>query len=456
MVIHVGAIPVGAIHELPLHVCVAFRRKLPLREQRERIDNFCGIINFIFYDWRCIITMYLKKFDHKNLIRFILFTGIILISGCNIYPKTQTEKASKILPVESIKLPLPTPYFTEAKLIAVGDIMMHGMQIKSGYNAQTKTYAYQSFFTEVKDIFGRGDCVIGNLETTLAGPESRYTGYPLFNAPATLADAIKGAGFNILTTANNHSLDRREKGVLKTLENLRDRDIYPVGTAASLTESQEILMVEKNEILMAFLAYTYGTNGIPIPEGKDYLVNLINKEKILQDISRAKEKGADIVTVSLHFGAEYQRLPNAKQKQLVESLVNGGADIILGSHPHVVQPYQIFEITEENGETRQAVAIYSMGNFISNQTRKYTDLGVIFQVNIQKSFPEERIEISGVKALPTWVHRYRKNGKLNFRVLPLEEVVSVKNDPLLKSKDYSLLEKYLTQMKSHIGILNRL
>lgn len=398
----------------------------------------------------------LKNFEHHKLIRLIFMSGILFISSCNIHSETKTEKPPETLPVESPQAPQPTPYVTEAKLIAVGDIMMHGMQIKSGYNSQTNTYSYQTFFTEVKDILSVGDWVIGNLETTLAGPESGYTGYPLFNAPATLADAIKWAGFNILTTANNHSLDRREKGLLKTLENLRDREIYPVGTAASLAESQEILIAEKNEILMAFLAYTYGTNGIPIPQGKDYLVNLIDEQKIIQDITRAKQKGADIVTVSLHFGAEYQRLPNTKQKQLVENLVNGGADIILGSHPHVVQPYKIFNVTSKNGDTRQAVAIYSMGNFISNQTRKYTDLGVIFQVNIQKSFPEETIEISGVEAFPTWVHRYRKNGKLNFRVLPLEEIVNAKNDSLLKSRDYLLLEKYLTQMNSHINSLNKL
>ncbi|NEP44289.1 MAG: CapA family protein [Okeania sp. SIO2H7] len=394
-----------------------------------------------------------RNFEHKKLIRFIFLSGILFISSCNISLEAKTEKLPETLPVESPQPPQQTPYITEAKLMAVGDIMMHGMQIKSGYNSQTKTYSYQGFFTEVKDILSAGDWVIGNLETTLAGPESGYTGYPLFNAPATLADAVKWAGFNILTTANNHSLDRREKGLLKTLENLRGRDIYPVGTAASLAEYQQILIVEKNEILMAFLAYTYGTNGIPVPQGKDYLVNLINEQKIIQDITRAREKGADIVTVSLHFGAEYQRLPNTKQKQLVENLVNGGADIILGSHPHVVQPYKIFNVTSKNGDTRQAVAIYSMGNFISNQTKKYTNLGVIFQVNIQKSFPEETIEISGVEALPTWVHRYRKNGKLQFRILPLEEVVNAKNDSLLKSRDYSLLEKYLTQMNSHINSL---
>lgn len=409
-------------------------------------------IHYLLFSMKIISKF--KKIDYKKFIKFILFSLILFIDGCNISAERKAEKTKEILPVELIQLPLLTPDFTEAKLIAVGDIMMHGMQIKSGYNYQTNSYSYQSFFTEVKDILSTGDWVIGNLETTLAGPESGYTGYPLFNAPATLADAIKWVGFNILTTANNHSLDRKEKGLLKTLENLRARDIYPVGTAASLAESQEILMVEKNEILMAFLAYTYGTNGIPIPQGKNYLVNLINEQRIIQDINKAKQKGADIITVALHFGEEYQRLPNTQQKQLVENLVNGGADIILGSHSHVVQPYKIFKITEENGETRQAVVIYSMGNFISNQIRKYTDLGVIFQVNIQKSFPKETIKISAVKALPTWVHRYRKNGKLNFRVLSLEQVVHAKNYPLLKSRDYLLLEKYLTQMNSHINSLN--
>ncbi|MGB3509994.1 MAG: CapA family protein [Microcoleaceae cyanobacterium] len=396
----------------------------------------------------------LKLFQSKNLIRLIVLSGILLIYGCNSSPETKAEKRSETLPVESPQPPKPSPYTRSAKLIAVGDIMMHGTQIRSGYNAQTKTYSYQAFFTEVKDILSQGDWVIGNLETTLAGPESRYTGYPQFNAPAPLADAIKWAGFNILSTANNHSLDRREKGVLKTLENVRDRGLAPVGTAASLEESEQILMLQKNEINMAFLAYTYGTNGIPIPQGKDYLVNLINEEKIIQDITKAKDKGADIVTVALHFGAEYQRQPNTQQKQLVASLINAGADIILGSHPHVVQPYQIFKIAGKNGETREAVAIYSMGNFISNQNKKYTDLGVIFKVNIQKNFPEETMEIDTVEALPTWVHRYRQNGKRKFRVLPIEQVITTKNDPLLQSRDYSLLEQYLTQMNSHLNSLN--
>ncbi len=384
-----------------------------------------------------------------------LILGVFLISGCNQILGSRLN-ASEDYPEISLTDPItPQRYSTEAQLIAVGDIMMHGTQIKSGYNSQTKTYNYDNFFTEVQGIISAGDWVIGNLETTLAGPETGYTGYPLFNAPDTLADAIKKAGFNILTTANNHSLDRREKGLLKTLENVRQRGLEPVGTDASFEEAEEILIVEHHNISMAILAYTYGTNGIPIPKGKDYLVALIDRDKIIQDIQKARQQfGADLVTVALHFGTEYQRQPDAKQKQLVQNLVDAGADIILGSHPHVVQPYEIFEKTEEWGKVNKAVAIYSMGNFISNQRGNYKDLGVIFSVKIRKYFPDETIEIVEVEAIPTWVHRYRSQGKYQFRILPLEQVVTQKNDPLLPSQKYPVLERYLTSMNRHIHSFN--
>ncbi|MEL7036292.1 MAG: CapA family protein [Cyanobacteria bacterium J06592_8] len=384
----------------------------------------------------------------------IVILGLFFISGCDRLSRSDSavlEETAQTTPVEP---PEPQPYTREAKLVAVGDIMMHGTQIKSGYNSSTKTYNYDEFFTEIKDIISQGDWSIGNLETTLAGPETGYTGYPLFNAPDTLADAIKNAGFNVLTTANNHSLDRREAGLLKTLENVRSRSLEPVGTDASAEEAEEILVLEAEEISMAILAYTYGTNGIPIPEGKDYLVALINESEMIQDIQAARQLGVDVVTVALHFGSEYQRQPNPEQKRLVRSLVNAGADIILGSHPHVVQPYEIIERTEESGEVKKAVVIYSMGNFISNQRGNYKDLGVIFKVNIQKSFPEETVEFTEIEAVPTWVHRYWKNDKYKFRILPIEETITTKDDPLLPESQYSVLSRYLEDMNRHIHSLN--
>ena len=378
-----------------------------------------------------------------------------LMASCNIQkPENNTQRTESQPPIAAVPVK-PKPEIKEAKLIAVGDIMMHSTQTRSGYDAKRQTYNFDSFFTPVKNILSKGDWVIGNLETPLAGEDvGGYTGYPLFNAPTQLADAAKKAGFNILTTANNHALDRGEKGVIRTIANLGDRKIASTGTAASATEASRTLISTKNNISLAILAYTYGTNGIPIPKGKDYLVSLIDEKKIVKDIAKARKQGADIVTISLHFGDEYQRQPNPQQKKLVENLLKAGADIILGSHPHVVQPYKIFKFPGKNGQTRKAVAIYSMGNFISGQTQDYTDLGVIFQVTIRKKFPEKTAEITGIKALPTWVHRYTLNNQLKYRVLPLEQTVTQKKDSLLATSQYTVLSGYLQKMNKHLNSLN--
>jgi poly-gamma-glutamate capsule biosynthesis protein CapA/YwtB (metallophosphatase superfamily) len=377
------------------------------------------------------------------------------IGSCNIQTQkinqqinTQRTESQATVPIK------PKSEIKEAKLIAVGDIMMHDTQTRSGYDPKRQTYNFDSFFTPVKDILSTGDWVIGNLETPLAGEAAGYTGYPLFNAPAQLADAAKKAGFNILTTANNHALDRGEKGVMRTIVNIRDRKIASTGTAGSAADASRLLISTKNKISLAMLAYTYGTNGIPIPQGKDYLVSLIEEKKIVKDIAKARTKGADVVAISLHFGEEYQRQPNAQQKQLVENLLKAGADIILGSHTHVVQPYKIFKFPGKKGKTRKAVAIYSMGNFISGQSKNYTDLGVIFQVTIRKRFPEKTTEITGIKTIPTWVHRYTLNDRVKYRVLPLEKTVTQKKDSLLATSQYPVLKANLQKMNNHLNSLN--
>ena len=398
-----------------------------------------------------------------NFRRLLSLIAMLSIAGCNIQtPKTNTQPTeSRSLrggtpsPIAAAIPAKPKSEIKEAQLIAVGDIMMHSTQTISGYDAKKQTYNFDSFFAPVKSILSKGDWVTGNLETPLAGEDAGgYTGYPLFNAPAQLLDAAKKAGFNILTTANNHALDRGETGVIRTIANIRDRKIASTGTATSTAEASRTLISTKNNISLAMLAYTYGTNGIPIPKGKDYLVALIDEKKIVKDIAQARKKGADIIAISLHFGDEYQRQPNTQQKQLVENLLKAGADIILGSHPHVVQPYKIFKFPGKNGKTRKAVAIYSMGNFISGQTKDYTDLGVILQVNIRKRFPEKTAEITSIKTIPTWVHRYTQNNKTNYRVLPLETTVSQKKDALLATSQYPVLKAYLQEMNNHLNSLN--
>jgi poly-gamma-glutamate capsule biosynthesis protein CapA/YwtB (metallophosphatase superfamily) len=395
---------------------------------------------------------FIRKLILSSAILLLIISSLIACTNVNKPDPTinNHNQSQSPLVTEDVEPPVveiePEPYYTEAKLVAVGDIMMHAPQTKSGYDDATKTYNFDSFFTQITP-FLKGDWVIGNLETPLAGAELGYSGYPEFNAPPELADSIKLAGFNILSTTNNHSLDRREKGILLTLEALRSRDLIPVGTAASQAESEVITMVTKQDVSMAFLAYTYGTNGIPIPEGKPYLVSLIDEARMKADIKKAHELGAELVTVSLHFGNEYQSQPSAEQESLVHMLFTAGADIILGSHPHVVQPYEIVDVTTDEGIRKKGVVIYSMGNFISNQDRflnknKPTDVGAIFEVGIRKHYPDLSVELVSVKATPTYTNKYTIDGKLQYRVLPLEAILAERNEELLKPTDYERIEPY--------------
>jgi len=191
---------------------------------------------------------------------------------------------------------------------------------------------------------------------------------------------------------------------------------------------------------MGFLSYTYGTNGIPIPEGKEFIVNLIDKDKIIADIGRLRAEGADVVTIAMHFGNEYQTQPTEEQKTLARELIAAGADIIAGSHPHVLQPYEVVSLQDEEGVERQGLIIYSMGNFISNQRGDSKDYGAIFRVDLRKHYETGRIEIKDVTVTPTWVHRYKPDDNYRYRVLPVEQTLAEKNDPLLKASDYTTLE----------------
>lgn len=201
---------------------------------------------------------------------------------------------------------------------------------------------------------------------------------------------------------------------------------------------------------MGLLAYTYGTNGIPIPEGKSYLISLIDEKQIIEDISKLREAGADLITVSLHFGTEYQTVPNDEQKRLARVLIASGADIIAGSHPHVVQPYEVLETTDELGNTRNGLIIYSMGNFISNQRGDTKDYGVIFKVNVRKNMTDGTIELTEIESIPTWVHRYKPDTAYRYRILPVEETLAASSDTLLSKADYRELQENYNLLRNRL------
>ncbi|OBY79692.1 capsular biosynthesis protein [Paenibacillus sp. KS1] len=343
------------------------------------------------------------------------------------------------------------PYTLSSKLLAVGDIMMHSPQFPAYFNKKTGTYNFKTYFTKVKPILETADWCWANLETPLLGGEKVYTGYPMFNAPPELADALKFAGFNIVTAANNHSLDRYEAGALRTLEVLKKKGLVTKGLSASLWESKQPTLVEKNGIQLGILAYTYGTNGIPLPKQKPYLVSLIDEKRMIQDIQNTKKAGADVVAIAIHFGTEYEHTPNQEQIRLARSLIQAGADIILGSHPHVIQPYERITVREPDGSKRDGLIIYSMGNFISNQTGNGTDIGVIFGVEINKHMPEGTIELKNVTTIPTWVHIEGARDKRKYRVLPLEQTIKSHSDNRLSTQQYQAMKKMLTSATSHLA-----
>lgn len=313
---------------------------------------------------------------------------------------------------------------TNATLLAVGDVMVHQTQYLQAYDEKKNKYDFSPSFEFISSYFKDADLVVGNLETTLAGEERGFRAYPRFNSPDEIAYDLKEAGMDLMSTANNHSLDSGEQGLYRTLEVLEDAGLKAFGTARNQKERDTPTLVNVEGIKLAFLSYTFGTNMIPVPEGKDYIVNLIDKNLITKDIEKAKENGADLIVLFLHWGIEYQSEPNEEQKNLARDLAKAGADIILGSHPHVIQPVDYIQVANDEGEINNALVIYSLGNFMSNQHKtsgvptndvKY---GLMLQVDVAKNHAKEEAYIADLDYTITWVHRSWRH-----RIIPLDKLL---------------------------------
>jgi poly-gamma-glutamate synthesis protein (capsule biosynthesis protein) len=233
--------------------------------------------------------------------------------------------------------------------------------------------------TPVQSYLSEADITVANQETMIGGVGIGLSAYPSFNSPYEVGDALKESGVDIVTLANNHTLDRGEEAIQSAIAHWNEIRMPYTGSYVSSKDQMKIRTIEKNGIIFSFLAYTYGTNGISAPQDKQYLVNLIDVEKIEQEILEAKEL-SDVVVVSLHFGQEYQRLPNDVQKKLARQTANAGADIIIGHHPHVLQPMEWIK----RADGKRSFVAYSLGNFLSGQIGDYKDIGGIMQVKIEK------------------------------------------------------------------------
>lgn len=352
-------------------------------------------------------------------------------------------------PVENLSdAPVATaPETSEITLLAVGDCLMHNTQIWSGQQADG-SYNFDFFFSEVEELIKQGDYSSVSFEAPMAGPKSSYTGYPLFNSPDAMADTFKRAGFDLVTTANNHSFDRAYEGLLRTLEVLDKAGLDTVGTYGSQEASQAFLIKDIKGVKVGYLAYSYGTNGLPIPQDKPYCFNLLEREKVLYDLQRLRSQ-VDVLVLVLHWGTEYMHEPNPEQVDMAHEFLNAGADIILGSHPHVIQPLELININQQD-----KMVIYSMGNFISNQHGLERNSGVILKMKFTKDFDHGVTRLDQVSYVPTYAHSYYEEGRMKFRVVPVEkalEDIKTGRETILHQEDIPVLEQVLETTSSLLG-----
>ena len=304
---------------------------------------------------------------------------------------------------------------TTITISAVGDLMCHSVQFEYA-EAGKDTFDFNPVYRLVKSYLSSADFTIGNLETVIAGKDKKYSGYPLFNSPDEYVTALKNAGFDLLFTSNNHALDRGEYGVLRTIKLLNENKINYDGTFTSQKDRDSIRIFDLKGIKIVFLAYTYGTNGNIVPKNKPYLINKIDFHLIQNDIKEARMKEVDIVLVYFHFGTEYKREPDQYQKNVVDSTIKYGADIIIGSHPHVIEPMKMFKTN--NGSLDSGLVAYSLGNFFSNQRWRYSDCGMILNLSITKNYLTSKILISKINYVPTWTFKGKVESQNEYVIIP--------------------------------------
>jgi len=383
------------------------------------------------------------KLKSRNIVILILaFTLILLLASCKHQDLTDT--APQLPPVEPV-----APVVI--KIAAVGDFLMHMPVVRGAVDPVNGNYDFKPMLKEISPYFTRADYSLANLETRVAGRERGYSGYPLFNSPSELASDMRQMGIDMVLTANNHSLDMGVKGLLATLDNLDAAGLEHIGTYRSREEREQPFIKDINGIRIGFLNYTQSTNGIPVPPDRSYLVNMIDRDLILADVAKMKESGADFIITCPHFGTEYQRHPDELQKTVALDLLQGGVDVVLGNHVHVVQPMEYIML---EGRTSPAFVVYSLGNFISNQRWRYSDSGIMVNLIIEKGAADEPAALSRVEWLPVWVHTYPSGGITRYRALPVDDAIAwyeAGEDPLLTTRDYRRLLEVRDELEKHLG-----
>ena len=385
----------------------------------------------------------MKKKYQILLVLFLFFALIIAFFVSRTNPETpESPKVEEnVQPEEESKKDIT---FT---LTALGDVLCHNTQYWDAEDKSTNTYDFSYVFENIKEYTSAGDVTIANLETSFAN--APYSNYPTFNSPASLATALKNIGVDIITTAGNHCLDKGFKGLSETIDVLDSNQIEHLGTYKTSEDQEKLFVKDINGAKVAFINYTYGTNGIPIPSGKDFCVNLINKDNIKKEIEKAKDANVDVIIACMHWGQEYHTTQTKEQEDLADFLFQNGVDIIIGNHPHVIEPFEIKEVTMPDGTKKQCFVAYALGNFTADQNYANTRDSIILNLKITKK-ADGTVSIDSADYIPLYIYKNPSLSKKKFKIIDLNKAIeNYENgtDTSIGSTAYNLFKKELSAIK---------
>lgn len=399
-----------------------------------------------------------KKNNKKLLLILFIILFIFFIFILNKFNKnlrinisTENNSAETTLSNKNTKQDTAEPItFT---LTSLGDTLCHNTQYWDAYNSKTDEYDFSYVYEDIKNYTLSSDITIGSLETTFAGKEKGYSNYPTFNTPDSLATALKDIGVDVVSLAGNHALDYGYTGLCRTIDVFNNIGLSHLGTYKTAEDQEKILIKDVKGVKIAFINYTYGTNGIPLPSGKDFCVNLIDKDFIKKQINQAKEQNVDMIVACMHWGTEYRTTANSEQKDLANFLFENGVDVILGNHPHVLEPMEKKTITLQDGTTKDVFVVYALGNFTADQRDEITRDSAILNLTITKN-SDSKISIDKVNYVPIYMYKNTNVSTHKFKILDIEKTIKDYEEgknTSINSTVYNNLKKQLEKIKSILG-----
>ncbi len=344
----------------------------------------------------------------KVISTIIIVVGIVLLYFIYTGKISLIKEKEHYNPIEGVIEEKDLPSEVSLSLIMVGDALIHE-SVYADAKDSNGNYDFKPMLEEIKPIVSKYDLAYYNQETILGGKEIGLSTYPCFNSPYEVGDAFLDAGFNLVSLANNHTLDRGEKAILNSCEYWKKKRAYVAGSYCSKAERDYTKVLEKNYISYAMLSYTTVDNGLKRPGGKEYYLNLYDPEQVKKDVENYRDK-VDVLMVAMHWGEEYTHRPVEEEREIANYLASLGVDIVIGSHPHVVQPIEYIDNT---------LVIYSLGNFISAQRGMDRLTGLMVSLNINKNLQTNKVTLSDIEAELLYTYSDDSKGyRRNFKVYP--------------------------------------